>query len=231
MRLSRLERSLLLAGRGPFLSPDGDAGGGDGSTDTRASSSDTGGTSGPDTKDGDGSDGKIEFTKEQQDHIGKLLSKERKAAADKARADAKAEADAAAEQARKDKEAADLKAKGDFEQVETTLKADLKTAQDEATALKGEVDQLRAAMAEGIAVGWKDLPEEVRKVGEKQHAEDDVLGRWTFLNDPDTKALVAKLTDKAERKSGNGYSPKSSGDGKVPDADKQKAQSGLYRKF
>jgi len=216
--------------RGPFLKPDGSEGG---STESAGKTDANPGGNEGEPKDGakDG-EGKVEFSEEQQRHIGKLLSAERKAAADKARADAKADADAAAERERKAKEEADLKAKGEFEKVETQLKADLETAQTEATSLKAENDQYRAAMAEGIEAGWQALPEAVRKLGEKQHAEDDVLGRFRFLHDPDTAALVKQLSEKADAKRGNGHDPKPSGTrGTVSSDEARAAQAPLYRRF
>ena len=237
MQLSRLSRSLLMAQRGPRLSPpDGEGGGsgGDssGTTDGDSAGKTEGGSEGKDGKDGKGDDaGKVTFSAEQEAHIGKLLSAERKAAADKARADAKAEADAKATADAKAKADADAKAKGDFEAVETGLRADLKTAQDEATAAKAENDQLREAMKSGIEAGWKELPAEVRAIGEKSHPEGDVLGRWAFLHDADTQALVKKLTGAADARRGNEGGPKGNGSGKLADEDKSKAQRPMYARF
>lgn len=232
MRLSRLERSLWLAGRGPFLKPDGTEGGSEGKEGEQKT--DAAKAEGDDTAkdDLDGVEGLGDKGKE-------AIRKERaaaKAAADalkdvqKKLADLEKERDerTAAEAKAKDEEAAK---KGEFEQLAAKREAERDEAKAEAATLKAENDQLRTAMAEGIAAGWKALPEAVRKIGEKQHDETDVLGRFQFLHDPDTAALVKELTEKGERKAGNGYSPKSSGDGKVSDEDKRKAQAGLYQRW
>lgn len=163
--------------------------------------------------------------------------KEQREAARKEAADTKAERDAllkektdrdAAEQARKDKEAAES---GKWEELATKREGELKSAKDEGAALKAENDQLREAMKTGTESGWKDLPDPVRKLGEKQHPEDDVLGRWTFLHDPDTTALVKELTSRGDTARGNGADPKSRGSGKVTDEAKKQAQAGLYSRF
>lgn len=208
---------------------DGEQGaGGAESTETRTDTTAKNATSG---EQGDGSsDGKVTFSKEQQDEIGRLLSKERKAAADKARADAKAEADAAAEQARKDKEAEDAKKAGDFEKVESTLKADLDAARTEATSLKGENDQLREAMKAGVDAQWKDLPPALQLAG-KVIAEDDVLGRWNFLNDPDVVKQVKDAEANAGPKAPHNRDPKANGTSNATNEDARKAQASLYRNF
>lgn len=220
MSISRLERSLWLGSRGPFLKPDGTEGGSSSGNNANAG----GEQAGSEGKQGDGQGGKGANGGESgfkpittEAELAAYKADLRKNIAADLRKSIKAELDAertaAEESARKKKEIDDAAAKGEFETAKQQLEADLTTAKTEATTLKGENDQLKEAMKAGLEAGWKDLPEEVRKLGEKQHADDDVLGRWTFLHDPDTKALVAKLTDKGERKAGNGYSPKSNGTG------------------
>ena len=151
-----------------------------------------------------------------------VIRKEReaaKAAADEAKA-AKAERDALLKE-KAEREAAESKAreeeaarKGEFETLAQKREAERDAAKAEAKTLADENTELKAAMAEGITSGWKDLPDEVRKIGEKQHAEDDVLGRFRFLNDPDTKALVAKLTGSTEGKAAHGRDPRATGSSK-----------------
>ena len=211
MQRSRLERSLWLAGRGPFLKPDGTEGGSEGKTEgeqkTEAAKAEG------ETKDKDDLDG-IEG-----------LGDKGKEAIRKERAAAKAAADAlkdvqkqladlqkensereSAEQARKDKEAADA---GKWEELATKREGELKSAKDEATTLKGENDQLRTAITAVLDSEWKALPKEVQEA--YLGAEDDPLARLAFL--PKGKALAEKLAEK-DTKRGNGYSPKGGGDGK-----------------
>lgn len=210
MQLSRLERSLLFASR-HFLSPDDGSGGGNNDSSSDASAN-AGGQSG-DKSEGEKGEKKVEFTAEQQEHIGKLLSKERKAAADKAKADAKSETDAAAEQSRKDKEAEDARKAGDFEKVETTLKNDLETAKGEVKTLTEQNQALRDAMKTGVEAQWKELPASLQVAG-KFIGEDDILARWNYLHDADVQKQIAEA-NKADPKRGNGRDPKSTGDGNV----------------
>lgn len=175
---------------------------------------------------GGGESEKAESTSDDLDKVEGLgdkgkeaIRKEReaaKAAADEAKA-AKAERDALLKE-KAEREAAESKAreeeaarKGEFETLAQKREAERDEAKTDVARLTSEMDQFKAAMAEGIKAGWKDLPEEVRKIGEKQHAEDDVLGRFQFLNDPDTKALVVKLTGSTEGKAAHGRDPKATG--------------------
>jgi hypothetical protein len=139
------------------------------------------------------------------------------------------EARETAEQKRKEREAAEA---GKFEELAATRERERDEAKSEAISLKAENDQLREAMKAGIETGWKALPDSVRKLGEKQHPEDDprgILGRWQFLHDPDTIALVAELTVKGEAIRGNGRDPKLSGTAKANDADALAANASRYR--
>lgn len=196
-----------------------------------------------------GGGGEAEKTESTSDDLDKVeglgdkgkeaIRKEReaaKAAADEAKA-AKAERDALLKE-KAEREAAESKAreeeaarKGEFETLAQKREAERDEAKAELTRLTSEVDQFKAAMAEGIKSGWKDLPDEVRKIGEKQHAEDDVLGRFQFLNDPDTKALVAKLTGSTEGKAAHGRDPKATGTSKPTNEAASKAQAAIYRNF
>lgn len=163
---------------------------------------------------GDAGKPKVEFTAEQTAEIGRLLAKERRDAAAKAKADADAARAAADEQARKDREADDAKKRGDFEAVETRLKTDAQTAKDEATALRAENDRLRAAMKAGVDAQWGALPDVIRGPAARYLAEDDVLGRWEFLNDPETRKHADAATRDAAR--GNGPDPKPGGASGLP---------------
>lgn len=176
----------------------------------------------------DGGSEKVTFTAEQQREMGRLLARERKAAADKARADAKAEADAAADQARKDKEAEDAKKAGDFEKVESTLKADLQTANDEKAALQAQVDQYQAAVDAVLKADWDALADDVKEYFPGD--EDDTLAKVNWL--PKGKALQAKLhPDKTDPKAAHGRDPRATGTSKPTNEEARKAQGVLYRNF
>jgi hypothetical protein len=122
--------------------------------------------------------------------------------------DLKADQDRKAEDDRKKREADDAKKAGDFEKVETQLRTDLDAAKSEATSLKAENDQLREAMKVGVEAQWKDLPPALQ-LASKFIPEEDVLGRWTYLNDPDVQKQI-KDSDK-EVARGSGRDPKSNG--------------------
>ena len=206
---------------------DGEQGaGGAESTETKTDTTTKNATSG---EQGEGSgSGKVEFSKEQQDELGRILARERKAASDKARADAKAEADAVAEQARKDKEAEDAKKAGDFEKVESTLKADLQTAKDEKAALQAQVDQYQAAVDAVLKADWESLADDVKEYFPGD--EDDTLAKVNWL--PKGKALQAKLhPDKADQKAAHSRDPKATGTSKATNEDARKAQGAIYRNF
>ncbi len=220
MLITRLNTRVL-----PMLSPD-EGGGGGGSSESATE------TAKPEQKDEfDGLDlgdkGKEAIKREREAR--KAAEDARKTADDELATLRKEKADReAAEQKRKEKEAAEA---GKFEELATTRERERDEAKTELTRLTSEVDQFKAAMTEGIKSGWKDLPDEVRKIGEKQHAEDDVLGRFQFLNDPDTKALVAKLTGSTEGKAAHGRDPKATGPSKPTNEAASKAQAAIYRNF
>ncbi len=122
--------------------------------------------------------------------------------AEQARTDAQRKAD----------EAAAAKA-GEWETLASKRERERDEATTEATTLRTEVDQLRAAMAGGLKDGWKALPDRLRKIGERLHGEDDVLGRWGFLHDPETVALARELTEKTPAARGNGADPPAGANG------------------
>lgn len=189
-------------------------------TDTTAKNAESG--------EQDGGSEKVTFTAEQQREMGRLLAKERKAAADKARADAKAEADALAEQARKAKEADDLKAQGKFAEVEQALKADLQTANDEKAALQAQVDQYQAAVDAVLKADWDALADDVKEYFPGD--EDDTLAKVNWL--PKGKTLQAKLhPPQADQKAAHGRDPRATGTSKPTNEDARKAQASLYRNF
>ena len=176
----------------------------------------------------DGGSEKVEFTAEQQREMGRILARERKAAADKARADAKAEADAVADQARKDKAAEDAKKAGDFEKVESTLKTDLQAAKDAQSALQAQVDQYQAAVDAVLKADWDALADDVKEFYPGD--EDDTLAKVNWL--PKGKALHAKLhPEKTDPKAAHGRDPKATGAAKPTNEAASKAQAAIYRNF
>lgn len=113
-----------------------------------------------------------------------------------------------ADKKRREDEAAEA---GKFEELAQTREQERDSAIQERDALKAENLKLRDTLKAGVEEDWKALPEEVRKVGEKSYPEDDVMGRYSFLTDPDTKALVAKIAgngDGTSRREGNTPPPK-----------------------
>ena len=226
MQLSRLERSLTFGQRGPFLSPpEAESGGAPAATSDTA---DSGGTKEsevaekefkPITSEAELTAYKVDLRK----NIAAELRKSLKAELD-------AEHTKSEEAAKKQKELDDATARGEFETVKTKLETDLKTAADDVIRMTAEIGQLQDALKSGLTEGWAALPETVRKIGERQHAETDVIGRFTFLHDADTQALVKELT-KDSAAAGNGHDPKPGGEGQLTDEAKQKAQAPLYLRF
>jgi hypothetical protein len=120
--------------------------------------------------------------------------------------------------------------KGEFEALAKKREGERDAAKQEAASLQATLDQYQTALETGLADAWTKLPESVRKLGERLHEENDVLGRFTFLHDPDTQSLVKELSDKAETDRGNGPNPKPGGNGARSVEDEAKAlnQSGNY---
>lgn len=144
-----------------------------------------------------------------------VLREERrlKKAAEKQAADLKVERDALLQkeqereaEAKKRQEAEAAEA-GKFQELAEKREQERDTAIQERDALKAENQKLTDTLKAGVDGQWKELPEEVRKVGEKSHPEDDILGRYAFLTDPDTKALVVKIAGTGNRREGNGPNP------------------------
>lgn len=205
---------------------DGEQGAG-GAESTEAKTDTTANNATPGEQGAGSGSGKVEFSKEQQDEMGRILAKERKLAADKARADAKAEADDLAEQARKAKEADDLKAQGKFAEVEQTLKTDLQVANDEKSALQAQVDQYQAAVEGVLKADWDALAEDVKEY--YPGGEDDTLAKIHWL--PKGKALQAKLHPTDATKAAHGRDPRATGTGRTTNEAASKAQAAIYRNF
>jgi hypothetical protein len=185
MQLSRLSRSLLMADRGPFLSPDGDGGGAAGAADS--GNADSGGNGGQsDSKQGDqaGEAAKPEavtFVHEGktyvlQDHVNKLVGD--------ARTDGKKTAET--EATRLANEAA-AKAKGDFEKL-----ADDRQAQIE--LLQAQIADRDAADLKRTVAAKHKLPPDLaaRLVGETEaelEADAKTLAKLVGAREaPDTEA-------------------------------------------
>jgi hypothetical protein len=187
----------------------------DDQTADTASSGDTGSQGGVETK--------VEFSAEQQAFVAKLLSEERKKAAQNAREATKAEADRKAEEERQRKAQEDLKAKGEFEALERELRASIDQTAAERDELREEVTELRAAMKSGLDAQWKALPPFIRKHGESFFGEDDVLGRWGYVNAPATQELITQLADgDRERERGSGGLPRPKGGDGTPSIEDEK---------
>lgn len=208
MRLSRLESSLLRCSRGPFLSPPGDDGGGGGN-----------GGGGEEIKpkegeEGDGGEGggnlpqtDAEFAAWKESTRKHLTAEIRRTV----KADLDAERTRADAEAQRQREADEAAAKGDFETAKQQLTTDLTAAQGERDTLKTENDALREAMKVGVEAQWKELPAALQLAG-KFIAEEDVLGRWTYLNDPDVQKQIKEAGK--ERNRGNGADPNPNGTGR-----------------
>jgi hypothetical protein len=141
---------------------------------------------------------KVEFSGEQQAHVAKLLSEERRKAKQAGRDEATAAADAERQRLHDESEADAAKKRGDFEKVETKLRADLTSATETATTLRAENDAYKTAMEEAIAGQWDDMPEIVRDL--YRGDEDDVLGRFAYMTDPKTVKHIKQLAKDATKK-------------------------------
>lgn len=126
----------------------------------------TGTETGTETQDanpgGQQGEPKPTFTAEQQAELNRIVAREKKAAADKAKADAKAERDAADDEARKAKDADDARKAGDFEKVEGQLRGDLTSAVADRDAVTAERDELRAFFDGQVAAALKTLPDALK---------------------------------------------------------------------
>jgi len=188
----KLTSGVFLTGRHlPFLESDGSGGGG-GAEGTGPDAEQK-----PEAKDDQNADEAIKkelrnrANKLQEERDALLREKQQREDADKKR---------------REKEAEEA---GKFQELATQREKERDDAIQERDALKAENQKLRDTMQAGVQEQWKALPDEVRKVGEKAHPDDDIHGRYAFLTDPDTKALVARITgDGGERRrDGNGPNP------------------------
>lgn len=142
----------------------------------------------------------------------------RKAAEKRVRDLEAAEADRAEAKRKADEKAA--AERGEWEKLAMERERERDEAKGEATSLRAENDQLRAAIAAVLADEWKALPAEVRDA--YLGAEDDPLARLAFL--PKAKKLAEKLAAREPAVRGNGPDPKAGGAGAMPSLEKTKEE-------
>ncbi len=104
-------------------------------------------------------------------------------------------------------DALDAAKRGEFEALAKKREEERDAAKGEATSLKAENDQLRAAVDSILTAEWKALPAEVRDA--YSGADDDPLAKLAWL--PKGKKLAEKLT--GSNSGGNRPGPKPGGDG------------------
>lgn len=133
-------------------------------------------------------DKKPKFTDEQSAEIGRIVARETRKAADKARADRDAEI--AAEKAAADAEAkrkADEEA-GEYEKAKEQLTSDLESAQKQR-------DEALELLKANVDTQWDDLPDEVKATYTGE--EDDVLAKSSHMNL--MKPVIDRLKSEAEK--------------------------------
>lgn len=133
---------------------------------------------------------------------------------------------AASDAETKARDEADAAKRGEWEQLATKREGERDAARSEATTLKAENDQLRAAIAGVLDSEWKALPSEVRDA--YLGGEDDPLAKLAFL--PKGKTLAAKLAGTTPAR-GAGVDPRPNGAAKPHDADGQRAARAMLRNF
>lgn len=153
----------------------------------------------PDGQQG-GDQNKPAFTAEQQAELNRIVAREKKAAADKARTDAKAERDAADAEARKAKDADDAKKAGDFEKVEGQLRTDLTTVTGERDTLTAEVARWRELASSELEAELKALPASLRAL---DPGGDDLFARRAWIGK--AKKAAGEIDTATGR--GNGANP------------------------
>ncbi|MCA9878212.1 MAG: hypothetical protein KC442_10540 [Thermomicrobiales bacterium] len=208
-----------MAGRGPFLSADGENGGGGAPEGTKP--------------DGAGDDlDKIEGLGDKGKEAIRREREAAKAAADRAKA-AEARLDALQKE-KSEREAAEAKAredeaakKGEFEKLAADREAERDAAKADVKSLQADNDALREAINGFLDAEWQALPAEVRDA--YLGADDDPLAKLRYL--PKGKALAEKLAGKEPAKRGAGADPKPNGTATISDEDKRKAQAGMYSRW
>lgn len=176
-----------------------------------------------------GSTSPVTFTKEQNEAIGRMISDERKKAADTAKADLQAQIDAAATKDADERKAADLKAKGEYEALEADLRTKLTKAEDEAKAAKADLKRYHEAIEAALKPVSETVPEKVMKLYPGQ--EDDPLGKWEFIHREATQDLIKDLTStEAPPNNGNGRGPGGNGNGTPPGVTKETELAGMRQR-
>lgn len=159
------------------------------------------------------------FTEAQQTEVNRLIAREKRDAATKARADAKAERDAADAQTRTEAERKKAEERGEFEKVRGDLERERDEARTERDALKADAQRHREAIAAALDADWKKLPDAVRDA--YSGPDDDPLARLAWL--PKGKALADGLAQRDDRVRGNGRDPLPGGRGRLPEDETARA--------
>jgi len=127
----------------------------------------------------------------------------------------------------KSRDEADAAKRGEWEQLATKREGERDAARSEATTLKAENDQLRAAIAGVLDSEWKALPAEVRDA--YLGGDDDPLAKLAFL--PKGKKLAEKLAGATPVPRGAGPDPRPNGAAKPHDAAGERAARAMLRNF
>lgn len=148
----------------------------------------------------------VTFTKEQNEAIGRMISEERKKAADAAKTELQQQIDAARQKDEDERTAADLKAKGEYEALEADLKSKLQAAQDDAKQARAELKRYQEAIDAALKPVSEKVPEKVMKL--YPGAEDDPLAKWEFIHRDATQDLIKDLAGEEQKpNNGNGRGP------------------------
>lgn len=141
-----------------------------------------------------GEEGKVEFTPAQQkelDRIAAAARKEGRDAANQAAADK-----AAADKATKD--AADAEARGEFDTVKGTLQKSIDDLTTDRDTLKAKVESYDAILTPLVKERHDALKAADAEVAQGFPADADPLTQLAWLDDPRTKAVLAKQDERAD---------------------------------
>lgn len=168
----------------------------------------------------------VTFTAEQQAEINRLMGAARKEGRDAADEAARKKA----EKDRADKDAADAEARGEFEKVKGTMQQSIDSLTGERDALKAQVDSYVALVAPIVADRLAALKAADAEVARGFPADADPLAQLAWLDDPRTKALLAKQAERADALSSWRNTPKPNGDPTGQnDEQARRAMSRMYR--
>lgn len=154
--------------------------------------------------------------------------KKRRDAAKRARAaeDELAAIKAAADKAKTDAERAEAAKRGEFDSVRAGIEGERDAAARDRDGHKARLDAAMAVLAPQVAEGWKALPKEVADLYAGD--ADDVLAKAAHLER--TKALAARLAEKAAPRGGNPPGPDADDPGNrtLEDLKNEARRSGEY---